>query len=50
MYSKKSKLELSHIPGVKVDMQKTKNNVGAKICTEPLCNQARLFTVNIISG
>ena len=50
MYSKKSKLELSHIPGVKVDMQKTKNNVGAKICTEPLCNQARLFTCYVCDG
>ena len=50
MYTKKSKLELSHIPSVKVDMEKPKNNVGAKLCTEPLCNKKRLFTCYVCSG
>ena len=50
MYSKKSKLELPHIPSVKVDMAKTDNNIGAKICTEPLCNKKRLFTCYVCDG
>lgn len=50
MYTKKSKLELSHIPSVKVDMEKSKNNVGATLCTEPLCNRKRLFTCYVCSG
>ena len=50
MYTKKSKLELSHIPSVKVDMGKSKNNVGATLCTEPLCNRKRLFTCYVCSG